>query len=316
MGVTPIYYDPAFDESERRSLLYDGAIVVLSPNGATGELCAFAREVLYDAFAGAHPQTAQHDMPIEAFATLIAGVKSRFIKHPRSRELVRDVLSSLGCDVKRTYYDAPRLRTSRSVDSPAVGTAPAAGQSPFAVRGLHRDTWYSAPMGQLNFWLPVFPAEPSNALAFHVGYFDEPVSNSSATYDHRGWNQKRRFTQEANTEKLNKEATRGLPRALEPIEMARTVVPVPPVGGVINFSGQHLHSSVVNNSGRTRYSIDFRTVHVDDAIAGRSAPNVDAACTGSAFGDFICAADFSAMPAELIEQFNDAGKTTSVRPHG
>src|SRR5205807_5606510 len=70
---------PAFDECERRSLLYDGAIVVLSPNGAAGELCAFARDVLCDAFAGAHPQTAQYDMPIEAFAALIADVKSRFI---------------------------------------------------------------------------------------------------------------------------------------------------------------------------------------------------------------------------------------------
>jgi hypothetical protein len=311
MDVSPIYCDPAVDECERRSLLYDGAIVVLSPNGATSELCAFAREVLCEAFAGTHPQTAQHDMPLEAFAALISDVKSRFIKHPRAKELVRDVLSSLGCDIGRTYYDAPRLRTSRSVGNPADGTVP-----PFAVRGLHRDTWYSAPMGQLNFWLPVFPVEPSNGLAFHVGYFDQPVSNSSATYDHRGWNSKRRFTEQANTDKLNKEATRGLPRALEPIEMARTVVPVPPVGGVINFSGQHLHSSVVNNSGRSRYSIDFRIVHVDDAIAGRSAPNVDAACTGSAFSDFVCAADFSAMPAELVEQFNEAAKITSAQPHG
>ena len=90
--------------------------------------------------------------------------------------------------------------------------------------------------------------------------------------------------------------------------MARTVVPVPPVGGVINFSGQHLHSSVINNSGRTRFSIDFRTVNVDDAIARREAANVDAACTGSAFGDFIRVADFSAMPAELIEQFDAAAK--------
>ena len=314
MGETPIYYAPAFDECERRSLLYNGAIVLLSPNEATGELCGFAREMLCDAFAGAHPQTAQHGVPKQEFASLIAEVKSEFINHPRSRELLRNALLSLGCDVDRTYYDAPRLRVSMSVDSLAAGTVPATARPPFGIRGLHRDTWYSAPMGQLNFWLPVFPVEPDNALAFHVGYFEEPVSNSSATYDHQDWNQKRRTTEVANTDKLNKEATRGLPRALEQIEMARTVVPVPPVGGVINFSGQHLHSTVVNNSGRTRYSIDFRTVNVDDAIAGRGAPNVDAACTGSAFGDFICGADFTAMPAELIEQFNDAAKTTLMRP--
>jgi hypothetical protein len=36
---------------------------------------------------------------------------------------------------------------------------------------------------------------------------------------------------------------------------------------------------MLNNSGRTRFSIDFRTVHVDDVVARREAPNMNSKCT-------------------------------------
>src|SRR5438270_191277 len=81
MGATPIYYILR-STSASVARCCTTAQSSLSPNGAAGELCAFARDVLCDAFAGAHPQTAQYDMPIEAFAVLSADVKSRFIHHP------------------------------------------------------------------------------------------------------------------------------------------------------------------------------------------------------------------------------------------
>jgi hypothetical protein len=80
---------------------------------------------------------------------------------------------------------------------------------------------------------------------------------------------------------------------------------VSPVGGLIEFSGQHLHSSVPNHSGRTRFSIDFRTVHIGDIEAGLSAANVDVHCTGSSIRDFIRVSDLSPMPERVVELFND-----------
>ena len=41
---------------------------------------------------------------------------------------------------------------------------------------------------------------------------------------------------------------------------------VPEAGGVMIFSGNQLHSTVPNTSGRTRFSIDFRTVNIDDVV--------------------------------------------------
>jgi hypothetical protein len=65
------------------------------------------------------------------------------------------------------------------------------------------------------------------------------------------------------------------------------------------FSGAQLHSTVPNTSGRTRFSIDFRTVNIDDVRARRGARNVDAACTGTTLRDFVCCSDLEAMPEEL-----------------
>jgi hypothetical protein len=61
---------------------------------------------------------------------------------------------------------------------------------------------------------------------------------------------------------------------------------------------------VPNTSGRTRYSIDFRTVHLDDARANQGAPNVDSACTGTTMGDYLRCTDLAHLPADLIGRYN------------
>lgn len=40
-----------------------------------------------------------------------------------------------------------------------------------------------------------------------------------------------------------------------------------PAGGILIFSGAQMHSTTPNSSGKTRFSIDFRTVHIDDTIS-------------------------------------------------
>jgi len=69
------------------------------------------------------------------------------------------------------------------------------------------------------------------------------------------------------------------------------------------FSGAQLHSTVPNTSGRTRFSIDFRTVHVDDVRAHRGAPNVDVRCTGTTLRDFVRASDLERLPEDLALEY-------------
>jgi hypothetical protein len=69
------------------------------------------------------------------------------------------------------------------------------------------------------------------------------------------------------------------------------------------FSGAQLHTTVPNTSGRTRFSIDFRTVNIRDVEAVAGAANVDSECSGTNLGDFLRATDHATLPPELIDAY-------------
>lgn len=91
----------------------------------------------------------------------------------------------------------------------------------------------------------------------------------------------------------------------EPMELDPQIRIVSKVGGIVVFSGAQMHSTVPNTTGRTRFSIDFRTVHLDDVVAKRGAPNVDSACTGTVLRDFLRASDFTHIPEKIVMQYDE-----------
>jgi hypothetical protein len=66
-----------------------------------------------------------------------------------------------------------------------------------------------------------------------------------------------------------------------------------------------MHSSVPNTSGKTRFSIDFRVVNLDDVAHKRGAPRVDEECTGTTMRDYLRATDLARVPDELITLYDD-----------
>jgi hypothetical protein len=291
--MTSVYHDSRLDDDRRRAAIYGGDIFVTSPDEATAAFCAFTRGLIEKAFAGLDPETAQDLLAVERYAAILGDLKPRFIHHPQSKVFLREILEARGCDLDLTYVDVPRLRSSTSGGYLTSGIAYAWHP--------HRDTWYSAPLSQLNFWMPVYDIEPGNALAFHPEWFDRAVANSSELYNYYEWNTKYRAAAASNI----REETRPLPGPTVEVDVSDPLVLVTPVGGLVEFSGQQLHSSVPNHSGRTRYSIDFRTVHVGDVEAGLAAPDVDVACTGSSIRDFMRASDWTPMPERIVRLFED-----------
>ena len=71
------------------------------------------------------------------------------------------------------------------------------------------------------------------------------------------------------------------------------------------FSAAQLYSTVPNTCGITRYSIDFRTVRIDDVWNRAGAPNVDSACTGTTMCDYLSGADYSHLPPEAVALYLD-----------
>ena len=99
-----------------------------------------------------------------------------------------------------------------------------------------------------------------------------------------------------------KKETRKQPEAVEALELEPEVRVRDAVGGTLIFSAAHLHSTVPNTTSRTRFSIDFRTVNLDD-LSSTAAPNIDSACTGTTLGDFLRASDLEPLPDDVIESY-------------
>ena len=285
--------NPRYSDAERRQRVFDGEIFVFSPTPASLEFAAFTREIVEEAFGGVDPRYAQYEMPVEDYVAIVAPLKPRFIRHPRTKALITAVLAGIGCDLNETYVDVPRLRTVTSDGYLTAGVG-----YPFPP---HRDTWYSAPMAQLNFWMPLYDLTEDSTMAIHPTYWDQPVRNSSRVYNYYEWNANGR----ANAAKQIKQDTRTMPQLEQEVApQPRYLVDLPP-GGFLLMSGAQLHSTVANTSGRTRYSVDFRTVNIEDLRRGHGAQNQDAECTGTALRDFLRGTDAAALPDEVIDTYDD-----------
>lgn len=296
-----IYFDSKVDDAIRRRQLYDGQIFVFSPNTSSLALCALAREMIEEAFGSLHPLKAQYSLPVEKYVEILAELKPKFIHHPKSKEFIQEILKDFGCDLSKTYFDVPRLRSATSDNYLTSGIA-------YAFHP-HRDTWYSAPFSQLNWWIPVYDICSENSLAFHPKYWTQPLRNGSNRYNYYQWNKDSR----KNAANYIHEDTRDQPRPEEPVELYPQTRLVCKTGGIIMFSGAQLHSTVPNTAGRARFSIDFRTVHLDDIIAKRGAPNIDSTCTGTTLGDFLRGTDLAHISHEIVEIYDELGAAGFVQ---
>lgn len=285
--MTTVFTNPDITDDERRARIYSGQVLVHSASPESLALIEHARNVIAELFGTRDPQTAQYEMPVEDYVAVLAELKPRFIHHAESKKHVGALIASFGCDPDETYFDLPRMRTSTSDAYLTSGIA-------YAFHP-HRDTWYSAPFSQLNWWIPIYPVHPENVMAFHPQYWSNPVRNGSRRYNYYEWAKTSRVTAAQHV----KSDTREQPKPEEPVQLDPQVRVVPEPGGVMIFSGNQLHSTVPNTSGKTRFSIDFRTVNIGDVRSRREAPNVDSECTGTSLRDFLRVQDLDRMPEDV-----------------
>src|SRR5689334_7070356 len=139
--MATIYIDSAHSDEKRRHRLYGGDLFAFSPTPSATKLAELAQELSEEAFAPYDPQTAQEQMPAERYVEILAELKPKFIHHPRAKELIAGMLTEIGADIEKTYFDVPRLRTMAHGEYLKAGLA--------LQFHSHRDTWFSAPMAQL-----------------------------------------------------------------------------------------------------------------------------------------------------------------------
>jgi len=185
-----------------------------------------------------------------------------------------------GDDLDVTCWDRPRLRVQQSgggVDD--VSNTDQFGEGKFSsTLPAHRDTWASNIYQQLNWWLPLSQIDAGRTLCFYPTYFDSAVANTSGEWSFSDLKQSRRdgrpYPQmpalldpcqadakaDSGEDSTSGAATASDSRAAgaavsaEGLRSAARALVVDP-GDVVIFSGQHLHASVVNVTGRTRYVV-------------------------------------------------------------
>jgi hypothetical protein len=299
--VTTVYVNDRRSDDERRAAVFAGDLFVYTPRATTEALVDLARELLEPAFAPHHPVEAQYELPVEKYAEIYAAVKQSFIHHPLAPRLIRDLLDDFGCDTHRVHQDLPRMRVNTAKGYLTSGAA--------YTLHPHRDTWYSAPMAQINWWLPIYPFESMSSMAFHTRHFDVGVENDSNLFNYFEWNAVGR----AEAAKHVTSDTRWQPRARGEAALEPDVRVVFEPGGMLVFSGEHLHSTVPNHTDRARFSVDFRTVHLDDIESGSGAPNADTRATGTNLADFHRSSDGAEMPEEHVVRYGGEVPEGGVR---
>ncbi|HSE39436.1 MAG TPA: hypothetical protein VLH08_01610, partial [Acidobacteriota bacterium] len=143
--------------------------------------------------------------------------------------------------------------------------------------------------------------EAENIMAFHPYYWDHSLKNGSRDYNYFDWNK----TSRVEAAKHIKSDTRKQPKAEEEAPYLEPEIRVvSPPGGILIFSGAQLHSTIPNTTKKTRFSIDFRTVHIEDVRRRAGAKNIDSQCTGTTLRDYLRCTDLARIPESLVYEYD------------
>jgi hypothetical protein len=288
-----------FSDDERRQRLYAGEVFCIPPRATVQALTTFGHEMIADAFGHLDPLTAHQDLPVEEYVAILKTLKPAFTHHPKAKVLLRDILIDFGADPTKTYFDVPKLR----IAPPARYLSSGLGYN----YKPHRDTWYSAPQCQNNWWTPIAGNSAATGMQFHPDYWLRPAPNTSDDFDAYEWNR----TSRRDAATYITEDPRPHPKLAGDDPGTRLRL-VGEAGSILNFSGAQLHSTVPNETDTARLSIDFRTVNIEDLAAQAGPENVDSRSTGTSVRDYLRTDTLESLPAEIISIYDHDGSHDGV----
>jgi hypothetical protein len=269
---------PAGSEDFRQAL-YQGDVFHLAATPASERLVAEARTCLEQEFGDeeAFREAHLHFSDAELFER-VGRLRKTLFEAPAFYDHVAAVVAGCGLDLCRIAFDPIRLRaiTHRGFENPKA--AP--------VYFAHRDTWYARSQAEITWWIPLHDVTEDETFEFYPDWFARPVSNSSAAFDYEAWT-RHGTALRIGWQNPSHSSVHSYPGSVADFDPGRVLSIAARRAEVLVFAGAHFHRTRKNCTGRTRFSIDFRTVDLDDHQQGRGAPNVDNRSTGSALRDCI-----------------------------
>ena len=266
------------------SALFDGELLVFENLGSVAVLVDHIRTLIEDALGTAEPLLAEQYSEAGAFRRQCFALRKQLESDEATQLLWHEVLREIGFDPTELFHDRLRLRI---VPSKSVPEGRIIRPLP-----LHRDTWGSGIMAQVNWWLPVYPISKSRTMTVWPEAFATPVDNTSGE-----WNFSELISSKSGNYPL-------MPTTKNAVGEPLPVVIEP--GSILAFAAAHLHAGTNDASGLSRITVDTRTIWQEDLVAERSAPNVDGRGTESHWAWFTPPVNFE------HKKYTEQGQETGV----
>jgi hypothetical protein len=251
-----------------RHAIYNGSIFRLPPTTETNDLVAHISGLLEQEFGPLASVHARFD-----FASMkqpLSTLRAKLTAEPCYTETLAAIAAVAGAP-SELAFDPLRLRCVLPGNHLNKGSEVA--------YAAHRDTWYGNPQSQVNFWIPLRDATEEQTFMFFPEFFNVPVPNTSNAFRYNDW------MEEHGWQGSRSDSPVTFPAPLQTPMNGRAFSAK--AGEIIVFSAAHLHQTVKNNSAITRFSLDFRAVHLADHAARRGAPNADNASVPGALRDYL-----------------------------
>ena len=270
-------HDLPADFADALDALYRGTIFQLAPTTRSLELVSLAIAAI-ETEVGSEMRQAQFRFSDEEFFERIGRLRKLFYTNPGYHQLVGDIVASCGGNAAALAFDPMRLRvvTHRGFENPRA--AP--------IYYAHRDTWYAHSQAEITWWIPLHDVSPEETFVFYPDWFDRPVNNNSEAFDYDEWT-RQGASKRIGWQNRDHGATQLYPGHIGELQPGEVLSFAARAGEIVLFAGAHFHQTRKQSTGQTRFSIDFRTVALNDHAKGIGAPNVDNRSRGSALRDYV-----------------------------
>ncbi len=272
MNISPLLDD----DQLIRDTIYQGKIYLFEANETSEYLVERINEELQKTF-GENPRKAQFEYTDEEYFTEIGKLRKLFYTTPEYIELAKKLMEEFGFDTEENAIDPIRIRVIQHEGHLNPQAVP--------IYHGHRDTWYSNPQNQITWWIPLHDIEIEESFEFYPEYFEKAVKNDSEAFDYDVW-MARGTSKKIGWQNKDTGWKEVYPRLMEEVTSDQISVKCKK-GQILVFAGQHLHRTIPNITGKTRFSVDFRSVHKEDYEKQIMPKNVDNRSIGSSFKDHV-----------------------------
>jgi len=262
---------PEADNTILRQAVYAGGIFRLSASRLSRDLAAHVLALLEGKF-GAEINKAHERYTFADMQPAMGEIRAQLASQPQYIEIQSEILAAAGFAPAELAIDALRLRCVMNNGHLSKGADLA--------YAAHRDTWFGNPQAQVNFWMALHDVTPEQTFRFYPSLFNRAVPNTSQDFSYDSWMDKRGWQGMKSNAPADYPVT---PQIEDTVAFAFSAS----AGDIIVFSAAQLHQTVKNVSGITRYSLDFRAVHLGDHKAGLGAPNADNGSKPEALKDYF-----------------------------